>query len=144
MTQLEWFRILAPEFASTPDATVNAQLAAAALFVNVGCLDTDRANAAAALYAAHMMWAAANAGSGASGAIKSEREGDLSRTFGSIKGDDSWLGQSPYGLQYLDITAVCFGSGLMTRYGNDIPQGRDIVFNSNDVYNPVYNGGGGG
>lgn len=123
MTSLEWFRLLAPAYSTLTDAQVNALLTASAIFVNVSCLDTDRANAATALYAAHLQWAgqaSANNG-GTVGNIKSEREGDLSRTYGSLSGDNTWVGQSPYGLQYLDIVKVCSGAGIMTRFGDSPP-----------------------
>lgn len=123
MTQLEWFRLLAPAYSSLTDEQVQALLTASALFVNVSCLDEERANAATALYAAHLKWTIdkSASGGGTTGNIKSEREGDLSRTYGSLTGDDSWIGQSPYGLQYLDITKVCSGIGIMTRFGDNPP-----------------------
>lgn len=123
MTQLEWFRLLAPAYSALTDEQVTALLTASALFVNVSCLDDDRANAATALYAAHLQWVGqASAGNGGIvGNIKSEREGDLSRTYGNLNGDDTWIGQSPYGLQYMDIVKVCSGAGIMTRFGSNPP-----------------------
>lgn len=118
-TQLEYFRQFAPEFAALTDTVVGNWLTTAGLFVKAGCLDAERAALATALYAAHLAWVTQNqaSGSGTSGTIKSEREGDLSRTYGSLSGDDSWIGQSPYGQQYLSITSACVGSTIMTRYG---------------------------
>ena len=55
MTELEYFRLLAPEFASVPDATVNSWLTMAGNLIVVGCLDAERAAMAQALYAAHLL-----------------------------------------------------------------------------------------
>jgi hypothetical protein len=97
---------------------VNRWLSVAGNLVNVGCLDTERAAMALALYAAHMLrltQTQGSSGSTALGPVTSEREGDLQRTYGALKGSDSWLGQTPYGQQYNDITKACFGLGIMTR-----------------------------
>ena len=118
MTPLEYFRLLAPEFASVSDGTVGTWLTVAGNVANTGCLETEVANMALALYAAHLLWVTQNQASGGSkgtGAIKSEKEGDLSRSYGVVSGDTTWLGQSPYGQQYMNVTAPCFGAGIMTR-----------------------------
>lgn len=118
MTPLEYFRLLAPEFASVSDGTFATWLTVAQNTTNTACLDAERANMANALYVAHLLWVTTNQASGSGGglgAIKSEKEGDLSREYGEIKGADSWLTQSPYGLQYNDLTRACYGLGIMTR-----------------------------
>lgn len=118
MTQLEYFRLLAPEFTSVADVEVNKWLLIAGNTASVGCLDTERADMALALYAAHMLSLATRAaagGSGSTGVITSEKEGDLQRTYGASKGDDSYLGQTLYGQQYMDVTRVCAGATIMTR-----------------------------
>ena len=118
MTPLEYFRLLAPEFAGVADATVQTWLTMAGNLANTGCLDAERAAMALALYAAHMLrltLAHAQGTVGALGPVTSEREGDLQRTYGALKGSDSWLGQTPYGQHYIDITKACFGAGIMTR-----------------------------
>lgn len=118
MTPLEYFRLLAPEFASVVDGTVQTWLTMAGNLANTGCLDAERAAMALALYAAHMLrltQTQGSSGSTALGPVTSEREGDLQRTYGALKGSDSWLGQTPYGQQYNDITKACFGLGIMTR-----------------------------
>ena len=119
MTPLEYFRLLAPEFASVADATVNVWLTVAGNMVDTGCLETEVSNMALALYAAHMLWVTQNqaSGSGGVGAVIEEKEGDLQRKYGSMKDSDSWLGQSPYGQQYMSVTAPCVGSGILTRIG---------------------------
>jgi hypothetical protein len=118
MTELQYFRLLAPEFASVADETVNQWLLVAGNLVNVDCLDTERAAMALALYAAHMLRLAQTQSSGVSaamGAITSEKEGDLQRSYAGVKGSDTYLGQTSYGQQYLDITRACFGAAIMTR-----------------------------
>ena len=113
MTELEYFRLLAPEFASVTDATVNSWLTMAGNLIVVGCLDAERAAMAQALYAAHLL--ALSTAGGAVGAVVSEREGDLSRTYATIKGGDTLLGSTSYGQQYIDLTRPCFGVNIMTR-----------------------------
>ena len=113
MTELEYFRLLAPEFASVADATVNSWLTMAGNLIEVGCLDAERAAMARALYAAHML--TLSTAGGAVGAIVSEREGDLSRTYAAIKGGDTVLGSTSYGQQYIELTRPCFGVNIMTR-----------------------------
>ena len=113
MTELEYFRLLAPEFASVPDATVNSWLTMAGNLIVVGCLDADRAAMAQALYAAHLL--TLSTAGGAVGAVVSEREGDLSRTYATIKCCDTVLGSTSYGQQYIELTRPCFGVNIMTR-----------------------------
>lgn len=113
MTKLEYFRLLAPEFASAPDATVNSWLTMAGNLIEVGCLDAERAAMAQALYAAHLL--TLSTAGGAVGAVVSEREGDLSRTYATIKGCDTVLGSTSYGQQYIELTRPCFGVNIMTR-----------------------------
>jgi hypothetical protein len=118
MTPLEYFRTLAPEFASVPDNTVNVWLTMAANLIAVGCLDAERAAMAQALYAAHLLKTTNNAasGGGGMGQITSEKEGDLQRTYGALSGSNTWIGSTPYGQQYLDITRPCGGVGILTRF----------------------------
>ena len=118
MTELEYFRLLAPEFSSVADATVNQWLSVAGNLTETGCLDTERAAMARALYAAHMLSLTTRSGQGgaaALGPVTSEKEGDLQRSYGGVKGGDTYMGQTSYGQQYLDITRACFGAAIMTR-----------------------------
>lgn len=118
MTQLQWFRLLASEFSALTDSQVNALLSAAAVFVDTNGLNTDQANAALALYAAHLQWVSVyHTSSTKTGNVTSEKEGDLSRTYGAMQGDDTWIGQSPYGQQFNDIMRAKVGGCIMTRYG---------------------------
>ena len=106
--------MFAPEFSSVPDVTVNQWITIAQAVANTGCLDAERAAMAQAWYAAHLLSLYAQT-STVSGAIVSEKEGDLQRTYAQIKGSDTNIGQTRYGQQYLDITKACFGSAIMTR-----------------------------
>ena len=114
MTALEYFRLLAPEYAATIDATVNKWLAMADLQAAETCFTDERAAMARALYAAHLL-ALSEGGSVGGCAIVSEREGDLSRTYATIKGGDTVLGSTSYGQQYIELTRPCFGVNIMTR-----------------------------
>ena len=118
MAELEYFRLLAPEFASVADATVNQWLSVAGNLVNVGSLDTERAAMARALYAAHMLSLTTRSGQGgaaALGPVTSEKEGDLQRSYGGVKGGDTYMGQTSYGQQYIELMRPCFGVNIMTR-----------------------------
>lgn len=116
MTALEYFRLLAPEFAAIPDSTVNAWLGIAGNVANVSCLDDERAAMALALYAAHSLSVSQKTNSnGSQGAVTMEKEGDLQRSYGTVQGGDTWLGGTGYGQQYLDLTSACFGASIMTR-----------------------------
>lgn len=118
MTELEYFRLLAPEFASVDDATVQQWLSVAGNLANTEGLDSERVAMARALYAAHMLSLSTRSGQGgaaALGPVTSEKEGDLQRSYGGLKGGDTYMGQTSYGQQYLDITKACFGAAIMTR-----------------------------
>jgi hypothetical protein len=121
MTQLEWFRFFAPEYAALSDADATALLTAAELFVHAPCLVGDKLAAATALYAAHMrsLQVLSASGNGFRGAVVSEKEGDLSRTYatGQSSGDPLW-NSSVYGPQYQAMIAPCFGASIMTRFGS--------------------------
>jgi len=118
MTPLLYLRLFAPEFESATDATVEQWLAIAGSVIVVDCLDAERAAMAQALYAAHLMAVAARtsiSGSGPVGQVVLEREGDIQRSYGTVRGGDSQIGQTQYGLQYLEIVRPCSGSAIMTR-----------------------------
>jgi len=118
MTPLEYFRLLASEFAAVADATVNGWLAFAGNIISTSGLDDERANMALALYAAHSLAMAqltAAGGAFANASVTSEKEGDLQRTYGAMGASDTWMGQSVYGQQYLALTASQVG--IMCRGG---------------------------
>lgn len=118
MTALQYFRLFATEFSTVTDEVVTTWLTIAETLADVGCLDTERAAMAQALYAAHLLSLSTSAGQGAAtqqGPVLSEREGDLARTYGQLKGSNTYMGQTTYGQQYLDIVKVCSGAAIMTR-----------------------------
>ena len=118
MTPLDYFRTFAPEFECNSNSMVSRWLTIAEAQIDVSCLDDERAAMAQALFAAHLMsitLRSALGGSVNAGPVTREKEGDLERTYGTLKGSDTYLGQTTYGQQYLDITKACHGSAIMTR-----------------------------
>lgn len=118
MTPLQYFRLLAPEFASVADEVVTVWLGIAATLANVSCLTAEPAAMAQALYAAHSYSLSLRSGTGGSaapGPVTREREGDLERAYGAVKGSDTLIGSTSYGLQYRDLTLPCSGLGILTR-----------------------------
>jgi len=135
-TAIEYFRIIGKQFAALSDAELQIWLDMAGTLGAAGCLMGDPANLATALYVAHLLQLDAEnaSGEGGRGPIKSEKEGDLSRTYATTSGGDGWLSLSPYGMQYSQMLLGCFGATIMTRYGFDIPQGVEV----GDGYAPIY------
>lgn len=130
MTQLEIFRKIAPEFKQIPDDEVQGMLDLAGDILSKKRFGKmyDRA---VALLAAHqftlqtMIANDENAGAATSltsGALVSEREGDLQRSYSgmasSSSGDDmdSLLKKTVYGLQFLTLRSMCVVP-VMTRMG---------------------------
>lgn len=106
------FRIIAEEFASVSDATVNALTALEAPKVSADAFGTDTLEAVA-LRAAHRMElgarrAAASAGARGVGAATSVRTGDLAITYAltltaSNSKVDAYWAQTDHGLAYLAL-----------------------------------------
>lgn len=118
MTALEYFRFLAPAFEAVEDSTVSSWITMSENLTNTGCLDDERKAMANALYAAHLLAvtpSATDSSSCGGGSVKRQKEGDLEVEFTALQGSDTWAGQTPYGQQYLDITKVCSGYGILTR-----------------------------
>lgn len=121
MTALEYFRLFAAEFEAVEDATVNQWLSIAALRANTGCLDAETAAMAQAYYAAHQLALTkktedTGGACGVSGPVTMEKEGDLQRSYGAgPTGSGTLTGQTAYGQQYLDLTKICSGFGILTR-----------------------------
>lgn len=80
MTALTNFRLIAPEFSSESDETVNSFIALASIFIHYEAFaDADLATA---LKSASLMLVRKNSASGASeGVITMEKEGDLQRSY---------------------------------------------------------------
>lgn len=115
MTALQYFRLMAVEFAGVIDATVNTWITIATSDVYAPCLSAEDLERAKSLMAAHLMKLSSDAASGVAGTIKSEKEGDLSRTYGNLSNDGTLLGSTTYGQQYIALTSRCFGATIMTR-----------------------------
>lgn len=116
-TSLEYFRIVAPEFASELDATVNAFITLAADFIDASLY--TNANLALAYMAASLMYQQKQSASGQSSGLdlKREREGDLEREYGVSTSSSNAMAKDIY-QQQLDMLARSFsGACIMTRYG---------------------------
>ena len=118
MTALELFRLLAVEFAGIPDETVQQYIDLAASFLDESAYPPDKWEMAQALMAAHIMAIRdRSAASSTSGQITSEREGDLSRSYGLLSKDQTWLGSTTYGEMLEMIMNQVYGPAIMTRMG---------------------------
>ncbi len=72
MTQLDYFRLLAPAYEDMLDADVTNWLLIADGMVFADCLDDDKKAMAVALYAAHLVYTTSSDGS--SGPVTAEKE----------------------------------------------------------------------
>jgi hypothetical protein len=119
MSIIEYFRIVAKQFAANLDAEVNVWIAIATLNANTACLTGDSVSLATALYTAHLMAldVVNTTGDGGRGNVKAEREGDLSRAYTSAPNQNTWLSLTPYGQQYQNMLLGCVGATIMTRFG---------------------------
>ena len=130
MTQLEIFRKIAPEFQQISDDDVQEMMDFVGDVLSKKQFGKmyDRA---VALLAAHqftlqtMIAGDENAGAATSltsGALVSEREGDLQRSYGGTSAGsggsdmDSLLKKTVYGLQFLTLRSMCIVP-VMTRMG---------------------------
>lgn len=111
MSSLTTFRALIPEFAAVVDATVSVYLSVATLQHNTTSWGA-MFETAMVYFAAHLMSLDPTLGtSGASGLgpIKSQKDGDLSRSYGTIAAAsgstaaDEELSQTMYGRRFLQI-----------------------------------------
>jgi hypothetical protein len=129
VTPLEAFRVVAPEFASTPDATVTGAIGIVASELSESKFGSDYAKAHAYLAAHFLAWQAimaaggSTSGAATAGRITGEREGDLSRqyadnsrspTAGGSFADN--LDRTAYGLEYKRL-ARRHVVGIVTRMG---------------------------
>ena len=106
--------VLAPQYASDTRLT---DLETLALLQTSDCFGTKK-NYAVALRVCHWLaleernggdGGSSTSGSGTAGALKSEKEGDLARSYKSSKfGDDSELGSTTYGQQLLSLIKSSF------------------------------------
>lgn len=116
MTLLELFRFLVPYFAAVPDADVLAALALAEPH-RPACLTPAQQDEAQVWYAASILLERqrqTEAGSGTGPipyGIKSEKEGDLQRTYGFIEGVTDPI---DFGDRYDALARLCGGLGAIT------------------------------
>ena len=125
-TPLEIFRFVAPQFAALPDADVLFAFDLAAQFINLNAYPPESQSLALALKAASILFVQAQSTSGETGTqvLKSEREGDLMRTYETS--GTSATRTNIYDDQLALLGFGSFGSGIMTRYGLNVPQGREV------------------
>lgn len=118
MTQLEYFRLFAPEFSGVNDIEVQKWLTVASAIVDVSCLSPEQQNVAIALYAAHSLklsQASLSTGGAVVGSLLSEKEGDLERRYSNVTTNTtSTTEQTIYGRQFDDLLKVCAGGHIMT------------------------------
>ena len=123
-TQLETFRIIAPEFASSPDQTVQNFLDLAPLFIDPMLYPEDKRGIALVFQAASLMYQQKQSITGASngGQLVREKEGDLERQYGSRSSSSTskMIPRNIY-LQQLDMLSLGItGAGIMTRMIGDV------------------------
>ncbi|MCW2763983.1 MAG: hypothetical protein JWR85_4184 [Marmoricola sp.] len=120
MTALQYFRQFAAEFNNLADEVVTQWLSSAAIFVPAPDPVTEKSKLAQALYAAHLCWINKFQKGGHRGVVTAEKDGDLSRNYKPIEGADTFLGQSPYGMQYKNLYLGAFRlPAILTRYGSN-------------------------
>jgi len=125
-SQLETFRLVAPEFASVSDVEVQKFLDLAPLFIDPMQYSVETRGLALVYQAASLMYQQKQSTSGDSSGLDltMEKEGDLQRSYGKPNGNA--VSKDIY-LQALDRLSLQFSGGcMMTRYGLNIPQGYDI------------------
>lgn len=115
-TQLEVFRIVAPEFAGETDITVQAFLDLAPLYINPEIYPVESRGLALVLKAASLMLNRTRSASGSSsgGALLEEKEGDLMRKYGASNKNGATI--DIYEQQLLQLSASTIaGMGILTR-----------------------------
>lgn len=114
---LALFRFLVPYFATVPDADVERALALAEPY-RPACLTPEQQDEAQVYYAANLLYQRslqlATGGSGQPAVpvgVKSEKEGDLQRTYGAADGIDT---SDPFGwrAEYDRLAAACGGGAI--------------------------------
>lgn len=124
-TQLEAFRLIAPEFAGESDETVHMFLDMAPLYINAEAYPENQRGLALVLKAASLMLLRKGSASGisAGGALKREREGDLEREYAQSTSGGSNANLDIYAAQLKQLGAsagIGFGAAI-TRMANQVP-----------------------
>lgn len=126
-TQLEVFRLVVPEFASEIDATVQAFLDLAPHFIDPMLYDESVRGFALVYQAASLMYQKNQSalGNSSGGQLASEKEGDLARSYFKSGTANTKTTATDIYAQQLDKLSLAVG-GILTRFGNTIPQGVTI------------------
>ena len=118
-TQLETLRLIAPEFAAVDDTTVQAMLDLAPLITDP-MLYPENVRDLAMVYQACILLAQRSASENGTasyaGDVKMEKEGDLTRSFGSGSSSSLLGSKNQYEIM-LDRLSLAIGFGGVTRYG---------------------------
>lgn len=127
MTALQAFRLIAPEFAARSDADVNVILDFVVNELSPSKFGSDYEQAHAYLAAHFLAWqgiiaAGSTSGAATGGAVVSEKEGDLSRSYADNSNQSgggsfmSNLDRTAYGLEYRRLARKHIVS-VVTRMG---------------------------
>jgi hypothetical protein len=117
-TQLEVLRLIAPEFTGIPDASVQAFLDLAPLFIDPMAYPEESRGLALVYMACSLMYDRGLSASGASngGQLVREREGDLERQYSQAsQNGGSVKSLNIYMQQLKNLGMGVFGSSIMTR-----------------------------
>jgi hypothetical protein len=116
-TQLETLRLVAPEFASVDDVTVQAMLDIAPLIIDP-LLYSEEVRGLALVYQACILLAqrqaSSNGTASAGGTLVREKEGDLERQFSAGTSTNGAASKNQYELM-LDKLSMNISSGAITR-----------------------------
>lgn len=118
MDALGYLRIHAKEFSDLSDELVTPMITSASMLVNITGLDAERSAMATGLYAAHLLWMERYQVGGSRGPVTFDRDDKASRRYATIEGADTFLGQSAYGMMYMQVVGSNFNAGIMTRFTN--------------------------
>lgn len=126
-TQLEIFRLVAPEFSAETDLTIQAFLDLAPHFIDPMLYAESVRGFALVYQAASLMYQKkqSTVGNSSGGELASEKEGDLARSYFKGGTANTKTTATDIYAQQLDKLSLAVG-GILTRYGNTIPQGVSI------------------
>lgn len=116
-TQLEAFRMVAPEFDAESDTMVQNFLDLSPLYINPDIYPVESRGLAIVLKAASLMFNRKKSATGSSGggAVVEEKEGDLMRKYATTA--DSLKAVDIYESQLNQLSLGIVGAGIMTRIG---------------------------
>lgn len=126
-TQLEVFRLVAPEFALVSDEDVQKFLDLAPLFINPLAYPEESRGLALVYQAASLMFKQKQSSSGDSNgqALIREKEGDLERAWSAGSSSSrSGSDENIYDGLLAKLGLGAFGATIMTRYGSSVNYGH--------------------